>query len=234
VRVLTVLSIYRQLFVTESPIDFSSRGNFARSSSFLRTCQVVHHEGRAVLYGENAFHFERSHGTRGAFFESTWKEIGFKDARRFLETIGTVNISMMRYISFHFQDAAPSTTPHLDENERRFVNDPILHHILKLIGTNARLSKIAFQFSGRKLLQKFDYNFLQALCSIKSEEVIHAERMTYATSKVGDEGIIDRLQKVMTIPQVNQVEVDVGKKKAPTVKMFHERPRASNYYGGGW
>jgi hypothetical protein len=232
--VLTYFSVYRQVFVTEAPIDFASRDNFARSSSFLRTCQVVHQEGRAVLYGENAFHFERSAGTRGTFFESTWKEIGFKDARRFLETIGTVNISMMRYISFHFQDAAPSTTPHLDENERRFVNDPILHRILKLIGTNARLSKIAFQFSGRKFLQTVDYNFLQALSSIKSEEVIHAERMTYATSKVGDDRIVDKLQKVMTVPRVDEAEIDIGKKKGPTVKMYHERPKASNYYGGGW
>src|SRR2546423_6353277 len=107
---------------------------------------------------------------------------------------------MMRYISFHFQDAAPSSTPHLEENERRFVNDPILHHVLKLIGANARLAKTAFQFSGRRLLQKSDYAFLQALSSIKSEEVIHAERMTYATSKVGDYRIIEKLQKVMTVP----------------------------------
>ena len=184
-----------------------------------------------MLYGENAFHFERSHGTRGAFFESIWKEIGFKDARRFLETIGTVNISMMRYISFHFQDAAPSTSPHLDENERRFVNDPILHHILKLIGAYARLSKIAFQFSGRRLLQKSDYNFLQALSSIKSEEVIHTERMAYSSSKVGDVGIIRKLHKVMTVPQGDETDVDIGKKKGPTVRMFHERPRASHYYG---
>jgi hypothetical protein len=232
--VLTYFSVYRQVFVTEAPIGFASRGNFARSSSFLRTCQVVHQEGRAVLYGENAFHFERSAGTRGTFFESSWKEIGFKDARRFLETIGTVNISMMRYISFHFQDAAPSTTPHLDENERRFINDPILHHVLKLIGANARLSKIAFQFSGRKSLQTGDYNFLQALSSIKSEEVIHAERMTYATSRVGDDRIIEKLQKVMTVPRANEAEIDISKKKGPTVKMYHERPKASNYYGGGW
>lgn len=231
---LTCSSIYRQVFVTEAPIDLASRDSFARSSTFLRSCRVVHLEGRAVLYGENAFHFERSAGTRGTFFEATWKEIGFKDARRFLETIGPVNISMMRYVSFHFQDAAPSTTPHLDENERRFVNDPILHHILKLIGASSRLAKIAFQFSGRKLLQKFDYNFLQALSSIKSEEVIHAERMTYAPSKVGDRSIVDKLKKAMTIPRADDADVDIGKKKAPTVRMFHERPRAFDYYGGGW
>jgi hypothetical protein len=194
---------------------------------------VVHHEGRAVLYGENAFHFERSQATRGRFFELTWKEIGFKDVRRFLETIGTANISRMRYVSFHFQDAAPSTAHHLDENERRFVNDPVLHYVLKLIGAHVRLTKIAFQFSGRRQLQKFDYNFLQALSSIKSEEVIHAERMTYATSKAGDEGIVDKLRKVMTVPRANHAEISVGmKKKGPTVKMFHERPMPSSYYGG--
>lgn len=187
-----------------------------------------------MLYGENAFHFERSQGTRGTFFEWTWKEIGFKDARRFLETIGTANISRMRYVSFHFQDASPSTTHHLDENERRFVNDPVLHHILKLIGAHARLAKIAFQFSGRRQLQKFDYNFLQALSSIKSEEVIHAERRTYATSKAGDERIVDKLQKVMTVSRADQAEISVGKKKGPTVKMFYERPMLSSYYGGGW
>jgi hypothetical protein len=186
------------------------------------------------IAGENAFHFERCTATRGTYFEATWKEIGFKDVRRFLETIGAVNVSMMRYISFHFQDAALSTKSYLDDNERRFVNDPILHHILKLIGANARLSKIAFQFSGRRLLQKSDYNFLQALSSIRSDEVIHAERMTYAPSKVGDDGIIEKLKEVMTIPRADESEVDVGKKKAPTVKMFHERPRPFDCYGGGW
>lgn len=187
-----------------------------------------------VVAGENAFHFERSTGTRGTYFEATWKEIGFKDVRRFLETIGTVNVSMMRYISFHFQDAALSTKPYLDENERRFVNDPILHRVLRLIGANARLSKIAFQFSGRRLLQKSDYNFLQALSSIRSEEVIHAERMSYAPSKVGDDGIIEKLKEVMAIPPADESEIDVGKRKAPTVKMFHERPRAFDSYGGVW
>lgn len=78
------IRIYRQVFVTEAPIDFSARAGFARSSAFLRTCRLVHHEGSAVLYGENAFHFERSHRQRGAFFEAEWKEIGFKDVRRFL------------------------------------------------------------------------------------------------------------------------------------------------------
>src|SRR5947209_18760922 len=96
---------------------------------------------------------------RGTFFESTWKEIGFKDARRFLETIGTADISRMRYVSCHFQDAAPSTAHHVDENERRFVNDPVLHHVLKLIGADALLAKIVFQFSGRRQLKRLDYNF---------------------------------------------------------------------------
>ena len=177
-----------------------------------------------MLYGENAFHFERSEGTRGKFFESTWKEIGFKDVRRFLETIGAANISRMRYVSFLFYDPALSAAHHLDENERRFVNDPVLHHVLKLIGAHARLAKIAFQFSGRKQLQKFNYNFLQALSSIKSEEVIHAERMTFARSKAGDQEIVDKLQKIMTIPRADQTEINVSKKKGPTVKMLHERP----------
>lgn len=81
-------------------------------------------------------------------------------------------------------------------------------------------------------MQKSDYHFLQALSSIRSEEVIHAEHMTYAPSKVGDDGIIEKLKEVMTISRADKPEIDVSKKKAPTAKMFHERPRAFDYYGG--
>ena len=226
--------IYRQLFVTENPIDFQSRKGFSRTSAFLRTCKMVHDEGRAVLYGENAFHFERCHEQRGTFYEATWKEIGFKDVRRFLENIGATNISRMRYVSFLFADAAASVTPYLDEAERRFVNDPILHYILKLIGSQARLCKIAFTFSGRRQLTRTDYHFLKALASIRSEEVIHAEALSYRYSKVHDSSIVAKLKEMMLVPREDEEEIDMDKKKAPTVRMYHERPKASNYYGGGW
>lgn len=152
----------------------------------------------------------------------------------FRETIGTLNLSKLRYVSFQFVDAAPSTTPHLEDEERRFVNDPVLHHVLKLLGSSAQLSKIAFTFLGRRQLTRTDVSFLQALSSIKAEEVIHAARMSYQISKVREESIVDKLKKVMTVRRKDDENVDHRKRKEPTVRMYHEKPKQSGYHGGGW
>ena len=213
--------IYREAFVSEDAIDFSGRSAFQRSTAFLRTCGLVHEEGTVFLYGENAFHFERSHYTRGSYFEQTWKEIGYKDVRRFLETIGARNIALMKYASFQFSDAIPSTTPYLEDDERRYVNDPVLHLVLRLIGANARLTKFAFIFTGRRQVIKTDYSFLSSLASIKSEEVIHLESPFYAPRI--RPGLVERLRSVMTVAEEKDEDVDVGRKKGPKVKMWHER-----------
>ena len=85
--------VYEFAFKFDKPIEFESR-NFSRSANFLRTCKTVLKEGREVLYGENSFHFGRETATRGKFYEKIWKEIGYKDVRKFLETIGPINVGL--------------------------------------------------------------------------------------------------------------------------------------------
>lgn len=222
------LRIYRKIFVTETPIDFASREELCRSSAFLRTCRTVYEEGRSVLYGENAFHFERTPRTRGQYWEKEWKEIGFKDVRRFLETIGNSNISHMKYVSFLLFDAAPGVTPYLDEAERRFANDPVLHRCFALIASNTILSKLALTFSGRRPLTSDDYHFLKQLTSMKCLEFVHASSMDYHYSKVRSE-LIPKMKKVMEVSRTDYSGSLVDKRK-PTVKMYHEKPRPSHYY----
>lgn len=219
--------IFRCAFVTEKPINFHSRKDFQRSAAFLRTCKIAHEEGRAVLYGENAFHFERSHSSRGKFFEEEWREIGFKDIRRFLETIGATNISMMRYISFDFSDASKSYGP-VQEVQRRFVNDPVVWRCLELIGDNTHLSKFAFTLSGRRSLDRTDLHFLRTLSGIKSQKVVNVANFI-GGFKAKPELIAD-LKKLMVIPRDDPENVDGKKKKTPTVVMHHERILESKFY----
>ena len=215
--------IYRFVFVTEAPIDLTSRQCLGHSSGFLATCKKIYNEGRVVLYGENVFHFERCSDKRGDFFEPTWKEIGYKDVRRFLTRIGTTNISFLRYVSFIFTDAIPSNAPYLHDEERRYVNDPVLHACLKLIGDSAHLAKFAMTFAGRKQVDGADYLFLKALASIRSEEVIHAEIGRYRYTSRIRPALVAKLQSAMWKPGKDHDNIDPTKKKEPTVKMFHER-----------
>lgn len=223
--------IYRCVFVTPSPINFHSRRDFQRSSNILRACKLVHEEGREVLYGENAFHFERSHSTRGKFFEEDWREIGYKDIRRFFETIGSTNISMMRYISFEFSDATKAYSP-TDEVERRFVNDPVLWRCLELIGANAHLHKFAFTFAGRRYLERTDLHFLRALSSIKSQEVVNVAN--FAGGYKARPELVKDLKKLMVVPRDDPETIDGKKKKRPTVVMHHERNYKNSYYDIHW
>ena len=225
------LRIYRSVFVTQAPINVHSRSNFQRSANFLRTCKIILEEGRAVLYGENAFHFERSHAVRGKYFEPDWSEIGFKDVRRFLETIGPTNISHMRYVSFEFSDATRSCGP-AEELRRRFVNDPVVWRCLELIGSNTHLSKFAFTFGGRRNLGRHDLHFLRALTSIKAQELTNVTTWSGGYKVKGD--LVADLKKLMVVPRDDPEEVDEKKKKPPTVVMHHERNRINRYYDDDW
>jgi len=169
------------------------------------------------MYGENAFHFSRSSKTRGTYFESDWREIGFKDVRRFFNDIND-NVSFMKYISFSLDDAAPSATPYLEEEQRRCVNDPILHHIFKLIGSHTVLTKFAIAFHIRRTIVNSDYVFLKALSSIKCHQFNQA-RHWYSTRRMSY-GIMDRLQKVMVSKKEVDEDVDLSRKKTVEPEMY--------------
>jgi len=72
------LRVYRLLFTTKGWTIVGNRQDFSRSAQLLRTCKLVHSEGRAVLYGENKFQFRREHNIRGQFFERQWNDIGYE------------------------------------------------------------------------------------------------------------------------------------------------------------
>ncbi|KAI4134707.1 MAG: hypothetical protein LQ347_001289 [Umbilicaria vellea] len=162
--------IYRLLFVGE-PFEFRTGKNFSRSAAFLRTSKRIHEEGRTVLYGENDFCFQRQHNPRGNFYDGSWKEVGYKDVRRFLEMIGFVNISLIRSVKIDFDDAAPSTSPGSTVEQRRFLNDPHLIHFLKLLGLHGKLDYIKMGFYGRRYVYMSDKNFLDTLRQIKANKV---------------------------------------------------------------
>ena len=214
--------IYRQLFVTVDPLNFHTRTGFSRSSNLLRTCRRIHEEGCPILYGENAFHFERTTQTRGNFWEP-WKEVGFKDVRNFLEMIGSRNIALLKFVSFCFTDGFNSwKTGEVEEDEKRYVHDPNVHICLNLIGEFATLQKIGLTFSGRKLIRKTDHLFMRALSSIKSYEVIHAKSCGYHISKDHD-NVFRRLERDMTLPGEYDPEIDVTKKKINRRRMMYEK-----------
>jgi hypothetical protein len=212
------VGIYREIFVKKRPLHFTSKEDFSRSAQFLRTCKLVSEEGREIMYGENSFHFSRSSQTRGTYFESDWKEIGFKDARRFFEDIGPANISLLKYVSFALSDAPPSVTPYLEEEQRRCVNDPVLHRVFKLLGSYAMLNKFAIAFQVRRTVIPSDYVFLKALSSIRSHKVSQPCKW-WSTNRLSY-GIMDRLQKVMVIKEEEDDEVDISKKKTVEPEMY--------------
>ena len=212
------LGIYRRVLVKDTPLDFATQKGFARSGQFLRTCKLVNEEGGAIMYGQNSFHFRRTPATRGAYFEAQWKEIGFKDVRRFLESIGPSNVALMKHVSFDLRDAAPSLTPYLDEEERRCVNDPILHHIFNIIGANAVLEKLYIEFDLRRTVLRTDYFFLKALAGMKCHEFKHALSY-YAERRRLSNVMLQNLRKVMVIKKEVDDDVDLSKKKVSSPKM---------------
>ncbi|KIX10344.1 uncharacterized protein Z518_01426 [Rhinocladiella mackenziei CBS 650.93] len=208
--------IYRNVFCGP-PVDFDVRTDFGRSSALLRICKIVHEEGRKILYGENSFHFARSEEMRGKYWEQHWKEVGYKDIRRFLQTIGPANISNMKFVSFSLSDGTEKHNPGVDLEDRRFVNDPTLHHIFRLIGANANLHKLAVQFAGRSQVLGSDFHFMRAFAEMKCNKLVifstfrgRYNRMSY--------DVKDKLKSAMVMKFENEEQLDSKKKAMDKVK----------------
>ena len=224
--------VYRMVLVTDTPIVFHMRSNFERSGQFLRACRDIAQEGADVMYGENSFHFERTAEKRGKFWEKTWKEVGFKDIRRFLETIGPANVSKLKYLSFSFEDGIPYLNPGLDLAERRFVNDPVLHRVFDIISANAVLSRIDVAFCGRSQVQLTDYHFLKSLSGIRSPSVKFPKSSGTYPTRVND-AVLDKLVPIMSIPDADVGNIDKAKIKKK-IKMFFDQPTKASYSNFGW
>ncbi|KAF2656047.1 hypothetical protein K491DRAFT_597767 [Lophiostoma macrostomum CBS 122681] len=187
--------IYRALFVTDSKLDFNDPSNFCRSAQFLYCSRLIHSEGCSVLYGENTFHFDRNKATRRPFYGQL-KEIGYKDVRLFLKTIGPENLAYLRDIEFTFDDASPGATPDLSHEGRRYINDEHLKDCLRIF-RGAKLRKISLDFQGRRSLQKTDTKFLSYLEQIKVDQVIAKEWKKWSYMSKINASVFTELKDVM-------------------------------------
>ncbi|KIW98501.1 uncharacterized protein Z519_00162 [Cladophialophora bantiana CBS 173.52] len=213
------LKVYRFVFRQGKATEFENR-DFSRSSHFLRTNKQVLKEGRAVLYGENSFHFTRDTAIRGKYYQKVWREVGFKDIRRFLESIGPVNISCFKYISFVLTDGADGRSRTASQiPERKFVDDPHLHEVFRLIGANATLRTLAIQFAGRAWVTHNDFHFLKALTEIKCYNFVTIYRLRGLTNKI----LNDLKGKLKLVMRVTEDGVPVERKDNKNkVKMVYD------------
>jgi hypothetical protein len=221
--------VYQYVFAAKGPILFDHPDNFRNSAGFLRTCRTVAAEGTEVLYGENSFHFSRNSQKRGKYWDKEWREVGFKDVRRFLTDIGPGNVSKVKYVSFLLEDAAPYATPSLTVMERRFANDAILQDVFNIIGTNTVLRKLAILFGGRAAIASSDYHFLKALARVKCNEFRNIPSVQGHISRI-HENVFNTLKSVI-VKKENAHEIDEAKVKK--VPMHMEKP-TKKAYSGNW
>lgn len=217
--------IYNLVFVAKLPIDFYLPRDFSRSAALLRTCRQVHDEGVTLLYGQNHFIFERQFRSRGEYWDRDWTEVGFKDIRRFLKTIGPWNVSRLRTVSFLLDDAMPSGNPQLKTaEERRFVHDDALVDIIKILEKQASLEKLRLSCHGRRVLQKTDYRFLEHLMKVRADVVEFPVNPRVPDEQCGRVNKIDgvlRMQLTNIITREEKLYPDAAKrsnKKGPPKK----------------
>lgn len=213
--------VYRQYLTTDSVVKFHPAPRGGRETAILRVCKQVYEEGRGMLYGGNAFHFERVNQTRGRYFDNERREVGYKDVRRFLETIGSHNIAKMRYLSIDFSDAVPTFTSYMLPEERRFVNDPVLIYILKMIGrSGVTLDKFVVDFAGRAEVTSNDIAFVRALTSISCHSLV--KTCVWGHSRIST-FLFPKIKAFMTTPQINDINEE--RRKGP--KMEHQGRHSS-------
>ena len=188
--------IYGHIFVSGGPIQIPRANDLCRSGQFLSTCKLVYSEGCSVLYGENTIVLDRSKDRRGPYWEPVPKEIGYTDARRFLKAIGPENLAYLRDVKLVLEDACPSSTPYLNHEERRYVNDEHLIDILRILrGTLLREFKLTFH--GRRALARTDVKILRYLEQVKADEVSNSPSGWYFPPKI-THGLWMELKEAMT------------------------------------
>jgi hypothetical protein len=216
--------VYYHVFAAAGPIALKSREHMQNSGQVLRTCKQMAEEGAVVLYGQNSFHFARISERRGTYRDLVWKEIGFKDVRRFLSDIGPSNIGLLKYVSFALEDAAPYYTPYLTHVERMYVNDPVLLEIFRMIGECTVLRKLAISFEGRAQVIAKNFHFLLALGGVKCNTFFNAKQ-TYGAGKI--EGT--SLQTLKSVIVVRKGAENIDESKVKPVPMFYGKPKKEIY-----
>ncbi|KAL9125466.1 MAG: hypothetical protein Q9217_005331 [Psora testacea] len=148
------LSIYKLVFINESCIDFGRRRNFAHSSHFLRANRTVNNEGTSVLYGQNKFILHPSKDKAGLWDEH-WGWLGYRGIRKFLATIGTTNLALLKTIALIFYDAAPTDEPKTSFELRRFqYNKDLLWSLNQLAKYATSIETLKLSFAGRSAFRR--------------------------------------------------------------------------------
>jgi len=133
----------------------------------------VYEEARQFLYGEHEFCFVRCDEKRGDYWQPEWEEVGWKDVRRFLATIGPRNIAELRNIKFEFRDATGK-----EYRTGRFASDDHLLEAFKLLARHSALQKITLDIHGKAAISEDNDRFLRNLGLIQADEIkIEREEM---------------------------------------------------------
>lgn len=189
----------------DTPVEISRPKSLPRGAALLRACRQIYNEGRSILYGENIFHFDRDRTTRRKRWGNTSKEVGFKDIRLFLVTIGPHNISMLRDVSIEFEDCHPRDMPLLSTEERRYVHDGNVIECLKMLGRHAEVQSLHLGFYGRRTLAWTDLHFLEHLCMIKADVVTiqkphpslsHSHSWYYSINRINSDVRTEIIKKI--------------------------------------
>ena len=170
--------VYRQLFIGKKTLDFN-HPDFSLSAQFLRTCRVVFSEGTAILYGKNRFVLKRDYSVGGPIWSKPWYEMGFRNIRTWLHTIGPEMVSLLRSLRIHFEDGSVShTAPRshipLLRNPRentRYVHDGELLECLKILVKYSALRELVLIFSSNRALSARDDRFLAVLRQLKTDNI---------------------------------------------------------------
>ncbi|KAK5229468.1 hypothetical protein LTR72_000999 [Exophiala xenobiotica] len=215
------LRIYRLTFRGDAAVDFPTRRNLSRSAHVLRTCKQIYREGSEILYSENSFHFDRILIHRGNFWQEKWSEIAYKDARRFFETIGSSNISHLKYLSFNFADGTQGGNPGVVLHDRKYINDTNLMHVFKMVAQNTTLHKLSVCFAGRGFLKNTDRHFWQHFTCIRCR---HLEFFNYFRGEENKAKLSVRkqLREIMQAKFDKDLEFDRAEKKKNKVPMVYE------------
>jgi hypothetical protein len=163
--------IYRLAFLSNDRINLQY-SNLGHSGSLLSTCRQVYDEARSILYGENQFFVDRDKTSRRQIWQRVSKEVGYKHFHIWLANMSPSTRAMIRTLHIELDDAMPSQTPEMKNNEeRRYVHDGHLIEAIKLLAQDGKLKQLTVSFLGRKALAKTDHRFLKYFSRLQADEV---------------------------------------------------------------
>ncbi|KAJ9611967.1 hypothetical protein H2200_003562 [Cladophialophora chaetospira] len=214
--------IYKLVFIVGKPVDFTANQNRCLSAQFLKTCKTVYKEGTAVLYGENSFHFSRETRVKGKYHHQVWREVAYKGVRKFLEEIHPSNVKLLQHVSFTFTDATDNRTRVVPGSlvHHRFVDDPHVHEILRLLAVNPGLKTFAVQFAGRGMVTQYDRRFVRGITEVKCWRLFFITYLYGRGHKIAH-NVKEKMPFLMKVRDENGECKVLAKPKNP-VKMVHD------------